>query len=378
MKGGRLLLVLLLLAAAAAALIILRNPGGDELAEAPPGAVFRFVCGELNRPATNSPALGNVPQAVVKEQTAELLTGRFGEDGLARRSRAYALLHLLPEAQDLRDQMARALASSNRGVARGPQEAILYADDLDLAKGANQARLARLFTLALLGPPPPGADDTYLAHWAVLGGIASEIEVRYLIEHDDASPLPSDHEIGHEVLLLTLPIFTHNLVQLPLMEGRNEVQRRLGAGETFAEILAAPPLHTLALLAPAAIPDPAPKLPERPGLVLEETLGAYSTRLLCERLSDLFEATDLGPEWRADRYGLYQSDEGEHLLWISCWASEEAAAKVAGFLQARVTPDDPTGRHQRVLVDGATVTFANCADEFTLDEFLPAPLGGTD
>ena len=267
MKGPQLLITLLLLGAAAAIVLILRAPSLESVAEHPSGEIYRFVCHELDRSPAQSPSIGSIPAATVANQIADVLAHRFGEDGLARRSRAYALLHLLPEGQDLQDQLARALASGNRGVAKGPGEPVLHASDLDLTNTADQARLARLMTQALLGPPPPGPDDAYLARWALLGGISAEIEARYLAKTPGASPFPSEHEVAHEVLLLNLPIYTHNLVQLPLMEGRDTVRRRLAAGESFAEILAAPPQHTLALLAPAAIPDAPPELPGHPGQI---------------------------------------------------------------------------------------------------------------
>ncbi|NNC90289.1 MAG: hypothetical protein HKN82_17670 [Akkermansiaceae bacterium] len=376
MKGPQLLVVLLVLAAIAGAFLVLRK-GRDRPPDPPSGApeaaVHRFVLEQLGREPGPMPSLTRVPPERLVELTTKTLAGHFGEDGLALRARAYALLHLLPESQDLATQWGTARASADRGCAR-ESPTIALADDFDLFNPTEQGRLARLLTHSLLGPAAGNSDDAYLADWALRGGIAAEIEARFLAQRGGALPLPSNAEMEHEALLLSLPVYTHNLAQLPLMEGRDAVRRRLAAGEDFPEMLAAPPAHTLALLAPAAVLEPTPALPALPGLLLGESLGAYAAALLGERLGDHLDGEALGPAWRADRYGIFQSDGGEHLLWISIWSGEEAAIRMAALLQGQVTPDDPAGRHQRVRRDGTTVTFANCADEFTLDELLPASL----
>ena len=377
MKGPQLLALLLGLAAIAAVLLVWKTgpgktgpgPVGENVEE----EIHLFVARQFGHEPGNLPSLERVSRDRLEEEVARSLEAQFGSAGLARRAQAYALLHLLPESQDLAFQWAAAQASANRGIATA-SGTILLAQDFDMAHLGDRGRLARLMANQRLGPAGPAPDDRFLAEWAVRGGIAAEIEARYIAQSGGRMPLPTDAEMDHEALLLSLPVFTHNLMQLPLMEGRDAVRRRLTANEDFEEILAALPRQTLALLAPAALPEPTPAPPERPGLVLAESLGAYSTRLLCERLSDQVEAAAIGPAWRADRYSFYQDDAGQHICWISLWADEETAARVARLLQGRVTPDDPAGRHERVTHNGVTVIFANCADEITLDELLPRPL----
>lgn len=381
MKGPQLLILLLGLATAAGVLLVRRagEPAAPTSAAAAPdsgeGALLAFVAAELDRESTALPEIQRVSPDELRERIATALDDQFGKDGLSLRARAYALLLLLPGDQDLRNQWSSALASGNRGHAAGPGHPLVLPDTFQAASPKDQGRLVRLIALSQLAPRPAESDDAHLAGWAIRGGVAAEIEARYLESVGGVLPLPSQDGMDHEALLLSLPLYTHNLVQLPLMQGRDAVRRRLAAGETLTAIVADPPQHTLALLDPEAGPGATPTLPRLPGVLLEESLGAYPAQLLCERLSDYVVAEELGPAWRGDRYSLFQDDGGEHLFWVSHWANPAKAEKFAALLQRQVTPDDPSGRFLRVRHEGATVHFANCASQFTLDEILPAPVG---
>ena len=181
-------------------------------------------------------------------------------------------------------------------------------------------------------------------------------------------------ETEREANLLSLPLYLHNLIQLPLIQGRDYVLAETKNGASFADILQEPPTSTLTLLkAPEFSIPPAPTLPPREGTLLEESLGAYVTQLLCERLSDYLVAESLGATWRGDRYQYFETTTGEHLFWISQWQTTEATQKMAALLRTETASSYPTHdriRFREVITDGTTLRFANCADQATLDELL--------
>jgi hypothetical protein len=382
MKGPHLLLTLLLLAAGAGALLHF-NRG---LPDTPPAAIesdtlASFLERESGLTFKAPPQTILLPGQELIALLDQSLTRRFGPEGLTHRSKAFALLSLLPPGQDLRGQWITATSAGQLGWFDDHTGIIYLPENFQSNTVAKHATLVRLTARALLHqhqPPPetPLSDDQAAAREAIHGGIAAVLEARFREHQEAGSPLPTQAEIEREAALLSLPLYLHNLVQLPVMQGKDFVEEQLAQEKTLAQILREAPQATSALLKTNAATAPAPALPAVPGLLLQESLGAYASQLLFERLSDYVLAEELGTAWEGDQYLYYQGTEGNNLYWISQWASAEEAAKAAALLRAESTPPAPGQkqiRFRRVILEGATLKFANCADQSTLDAVLPAP-----
>lgn len=341
-----------------------------------------FLEGETGLQADSLPAPRPVDTEDLIARISTRLEKRFGPDGLARRARAFGLLGLLPPGQDLKTQLLAMQTAGARAWFDEHSGDLLTLDDFDPSRSDDRTTFVRLRTLQLLHrhfPPPsrhPG-DDAWLAREAVHAGIASGVEARFLAVTGGRSALPTREETERQAILLSLPLFLHNLAQLGTMQGRDFAEDRRGDGpRPWADLLADPPAHTLALFSPLS-PGPPPVLPDTPPALFEETLGAYSTYLLLERLSDYLLAEPLVPSWRGDRYRLFSNASGDHLIWICTWSTPQAAAQAAQLIQNTLSPrpDHPSfgteARHTMIIARDNNTLFLNCADPETPQGLLP-------
>jgi hypothetical protein len=385
MKGAHALPLLLACAVVAGTGIYyvrLHHSAAPPPAPSDAAEIALFLETESGLPSAQLPA----PRAIAPDELAALVTsrleGRFGPDGLAHRSRAFSLLGLLPPDQDLAALLLTMHAAAARAWFDEHTGDLFTLGGFDLSRRDDQSTFVRLRARQLLhqrDPPPsthPG-DDAWLAREAVHAGIASGVEARFLAATGGRSDLPTSSETEREAILLSLPLYLHNLAQLGTMQGRDFVEDRRTAGpEPWGALLASPPGHTLALFGPAA-PGPVPVLPATPPARFEESLGAYTTYLLLERLSDYLQAGAVAHLWRGDRYRLFANPAGEHLVWICTWATPEAASGAARLIENTLSPGpghpaigrEP--RHTRVTTRGHSTIFLNCADPATLQQLLP-------
>lgn len=382
MKGTQALPILLVGAFAAGGLLYLgkgRSPssgsgapgaaaGGRALAERETGLTFR-----------SEPTVIASPDDDLRPIIGAHLDQRFGADGLAHRSRAYDLLQLLPPGQNLRGLLIAAHSAGARAWFDDQSGSIHTIAAFDPSRPDDQATLVRLLTRQLLhrtSPPPathPG-DDAWITRQAIHGGIAAGVLARFIEANGGRTTLPTAEETEREAILLSLPVYLHNLVQVGSMQGRDYVEaRRVEGPSPWQPVLNRPPARSLDLFADAVPSTPAPPMPELPGTaVFEESLGAYATMLLLERLSDYLLAEGVAPAWRGDRYRLFTTGNGDHLFWICRWANPEAAAAAADIIRNTLPPAPPDpafgteARHTRIITSGATTRYFNCADADTL------------
>ena len=382
MKGAHALPILLACAVAAGATLYYGRSRSET--DPPPVAettsAEQFVQQETGLAFDELPGPFPVSQDDLTALVGAHLDQRFGPDGLTHRSRAFDLLQLLPPGENLRGLYLAMHTAGARAWFNNQDGAIYVVDSFDPARTDDHATLARMRTRQLLHqrfPPPedhPG-DDAWIAREAVHAGIAASVQARFVTRGSGRSSLPTSEETEREATLLGLPVFVHNLAQLGSYLGRDfaEAHRQDGP-EPWKDLLASPQPPTLLLLAndhPATAP---PTLPDTPGTpVFEESLGAYPTQLLLERLTDYLQSEKVSPLWRGDRYRLFTTGTGDHLVWVCQWATPEAAGYAADLIRNTLspTPADPAlglePRHTAITTTGTTLLFLNCADAATLD-----------
>jgi hypothetical protein len=383
MKGTVALPILVVGAVAAGGLLHLgkqRSARPASTASDPAGDIRPFVEKETGLSFQSAPSILRISDGDLRPVIGASLDERFGPDGLAHRSRAYDLLQLLPPGQNLRGLLIAAHGAGARAWFDDRTGLIHTIAGFDPSRPDDRATLVRLHARQLLSrkhPPParhPG-DDAWITRSAIHGGIAAGVHARFIGTTGAGNALPTAEETEREAILLSLPVYLHNLVQVGGMQGRDFVEaRRTDGSSPWQGILDHPPARSLDLLATEVPSTPPPALPETPGTtVFEESLGAYATMLLLERLSDYLLAEGVAPAWRGDHYRLFATGTGDHLVWICRWTDPEAARSAGDIIRNTLStsPADPAygteRRHTRLFTTGATTLFLNCADPRTLD-----------
>jgi len=373
-KGAPLLLTLLGVAIFVGNVLYLADRGGEQTAPAnttlSPAA---FVAQQLDLPLGQPAPLQAVSPETLRHRIGANLDAHFGPGGLARRTRAYELLTLLPSGQNLHDQFLAMQAAGCRGWFADRTGDLLVAEDFaPLTRPDDRATLIRLRTLEFLRRAsftlsPDADDDQWFAHRAIHGALAEALQIAD--QSGALSNLPTAEETEREAILLTLPILIHNLAQSPELLGLPYLRQRSEAAPTpWITLLREAPTHTHGLL--HCPPDPLPALPQLGSTLLEESLGAYATQLLLERHSDFEQAESLTPHWRGDHYRLFANGRGDHLLWHCQWATPEAATNAANLLRSTLTPEGTipgtTDRHFLIETRHRLLLVLNCSDPDTL------------
>lgn len=378
MKGAPLLAILIGLAVAAGAILhTKRNGTPDADQPSPPVSTTpaALVARHLDLPEVTPSPLQPVSQEILTRRIGDNLEARFGTGGLAHRTRAYELLTLLPTGQNLHRQISATLTVGVRGWfddLRG--ELLVLPDFAPETRPDDRATLLRLRTRERLfregfALPAHATDDQWIAHRALHGALAQALQLAALPDH--SGKLPTSQETEREAILLSLPVYTHNLASCDELLGLPYLRRRREAAPTpWLDLLRSTSGYTQDLLDITAPIPPAPTLPNIGASLLEESLGAYSTQLLLERHSDYELAESLTPQWRGDRYRLFSNAHGDHLVWHCQWATAEAANRAAEILRNNFTSDGlipgNNTRHASIETRDSLLLILNCSDPVTL------------
>lgn len=342
------LLILLLLLATGAGLFLYRGtpdslaPDSSATQSGEKKTIASFLEKETGLTFKKTAETKTVSDLQLFEAVKDSLVRRYGPEGLKHRNRVFELLGLLPPGHRLERELRIAETAAKPGWFDSTTGIIYLHERFQGFSAAEQATFVYLNARALLQqhdplPATPLSDDARNMREAIHGGIASILEGKFRASKSTDNALPSSPEMEREAALLSLPIYLHNLIQLPSMQGKDYVKKQLTAGKTIRSILDNAPTSTLALFSEQA-PNEQPTPPEFTNLVLKGSLGAYTTQLIGERLSDYVTAELLAETWRGDWY-FYSSDErGENLCWISQWDSPDAAKKLEALLQRHLIP----------------------------------------
>ena len=295
-----------------------------------------------------------------------------------RRARTFELLGFADLAErNLRDEMVVGEAGGVRGWFDDRTGRILVPDDFDEAETHDRVTAHGLLARLLVHqhtPPTIGTlpDDEWIARRALHTAIAESVMANLRAANRTAFELPTPTQTEREAVILALPIYLHQIANLPLEKGEARIflETRLRTGaRALADLIAEPPRSTLELLNGDPSPISPPRLPPAPPdaqVQLEESLGAFALQALLEWLDDYEQAQALAPLWRGDRYRLFANTTGDHLLWIVQWETEAAARRAAEILDTRLPKTQ--ARHLAVVADGKSLRLANCADQATLDQ----------
>ena len=290
MKGTQALPLLLVGALAAGGVLYVgkRQSAGPGSATPDPMEQLRaFTERETGLTFHSAPSIVPIPANELREVIGGSLDRRFGPDGLIHRSRAYELLQLVPPGQDLRELLIAAQGAGARAWFDEQSGTIHTIAAFDPSRPDDRATLVRLLTRQLChrtNPPPathPG-DDAWITRQAIHGGIAAGVQARFNQDDGGRFALPTAEETEREAILLSLPVYLHNLVQIGGLQGRDYVEaRRIEGAAPWQQALNQAPARSLDLFTTAVPSTPGPPLPETPGTtVFQESLGAYSSMLL--------------------------------------------------------------------------------------------------
>ncbi len=383
MKGaGTLALLGFLAALSGIGLVLTRHsespPGGSGSGRSPHELYIEEAIGlRFKTPAV----IQAVSQDFLIAEVEANLDGQFGPGGLARRTRAFELIGLLPTARSLRREMLALETGGVRGWFDDRTGNIFVPEDFDPDDLHDRVELHDLLTRLLLhqhAPPSIGRlpDDEWIARRGLFAAIAESVKARTRSENRETFDLPTTLQTERSALILGLPLYLLHLAELPLEQGLARVflEARVQTGaRVLGDLVQEPPRTTFELFGGDSSVLATPRLPPLSQVQLEESVGALMVQVLLEWLDSYEQARALALLWRGDHYRLYADESGDNVIWICNWATPQAAQRAGEILEpAPNSSDAPAAgrRFRSLIVEGASTIYANCASAESLGALI--------
>ncbi len=273
---------------------------------------------------------------------------------------------LLPKGFDLEGHLVDLLTEQVAGLYDPKSEEFFIADWMDpltqrvvMAHELVHALHDQNFRIEKWSDAAKPNDDGELARHAVLEGSATAAMIDYLLRGRPDLRIrdnPAFESLVRNMMgmnvdasspeLAKSPPFVRDILLFPYLDGAIFTQKVLqqGAGwKEFWGVFQKPPVSSQQILhpdlyikgvepAPVALPELSKKLGEGWNLLDENIMGEFGLRGLLKQYLDEARADDLAPQWRGDRYGIYQNSTTRKtvLLFRIRLADEVSAARFFG------------------------------------------------